>query len=170
MATSTSLPLRESRNHSQTQNVSSPTKMEGGMGVDLHKRDASRNCLLLTGQAIVPVLIILTTTVSCSRRAAEMPEPPYRIVERILPFSSRLSDEENRQLIQGRSDAKSNPQQEQHRRSSPKVAKVDASDASSTSGPRPASRRTNPPPLLDREKEQLFHEFLEWRKSHTDVP
>src|SRR5690349_5962984 len=83
---STSLPLRESRNHSQTQNVSSPTKMEGGMGVDLHKRDASRNCLLLTGQAIVPVLIILTTTVSCSIRAAELPEPPYRIVERILPF------------------------------------------------------------------------------------
>jgi hypothetical protein len=32
------------------------------------------------------------------RRAAEMPEPPYRMVERILPFSSHLSDEENRQL------------------------------------------------------------------------
>src|ERR1700745_3130519 len=106
MATSTSLPLRESRNHSQTQNVSSPTKMEGGMGVDLHKRDASRNCLLLTGQAIVPVLIILTTTVSCSRRAAELPEPPCRIVEGILPFSSSSSDEENRQLVQRRSDAR----------------------------------------------------------------
>jgi hypothetical protein len=140
------------------------------MRVDLCRRGRRRSRLLLTGQAIVPPLIILMTSVSCSRRTAEMPEPPYRIVERILPFSSRLSDEENRQLIQGRSDAKSNPQQEQHRRSSPKVAKVDASDASSTSGPRPASRKTNPPPLLDREKEQLFHEFLEWRKRHTDVP
>src|SRR5258706_5627597 len=133
--------------------------MERGMGVDLHKRDASRNRLLRTGQAIVPVLIILTTTVSCSRRAAEMPEAPYRIVERILPFSSRLSDEENRQLVQRRSDAKPNLQQEQHRTSSlPKVAKVHAPDTSSASAPRPPSGKTNPP-LLDREKEGLFHHF-----------
>jgi hypothetical protein len=141
------------------------------MGVDLHKRDASRNRLLRTGQAIVPVLIILTTTVSCSRRAAEMPEAPYRIVERILPFSSRLSDEENRQLVQRRSDAKPNLQQEQHRTSSPpKVAKVHAPDTNSTSAPRHASGKTNPPPLLDPEKEQLFQQFLEWRKRQTDVP
>ncbi len=141
------------------------------MGVDLHKRDASRNRLLLTGQAIVPVLIILTTTVSCSRRAAETPEPPYRIVERILPFSSRLSDEENRQLVQRRSDAKPNLQQEQHGTSSPpKVAKVHAPDTSSTSAPRHAPGKTNPPPLLDPEKEQLFQQFLEWRKRQTDVP
>jgi hypothetical protein len=37
--------------------------LEGGMHVDLHKRGASRNRLLLTGQAIVPALIILTTSV-----------------------------------------------------------------------------------------------------------
>src|SRR5260221_8979796 len=85
--------------------------MESGMHVDLHGRGTSRNRLLLTGQAIVPMLIILTTSVSCSRRAAEMPEPPYRIVERILPFSSSLSDDENRQLVQRRSDAKPNLQQ-----------------------------------------------------------
>jgi hypothetical protein len=145
--------------------------MENGMHVDLHGRGTSRNRLLLTGQAIVPMLIILTTSVSCSRRAAEMPEPPYRIVERILPFSSRLSDEENRQLVQRRPDAKPNLQQEQHRTSSPpKVAKVHAPDTSSASAPRPGSGKTSPPPLLDREKEQLFQQFLEWRKRQTDVP
>ena len=143
------------------------------MRVDLHRRDTSRNRnrLLLTGQAMVPVLIILTTSVSCSRRGAEMPEPPYRIVERILPFSSILSDEENRQLVQPRSDVKPNLQQEQHwTSSSPKVAKVHAPATSSRSVPRPASGKTNPPPPLDREKEQLFQHFLEWRKRQTDVP
>jgi hypothetical protein len=100
-----------------------------------------------------------------------MPEPPYRIVERILPFSSRLSDEENRQLVQRRSDAKPNLQQEQHRISSPpKVAGVHTPDTSSGSAPHHASGKTNPPPLLDREKEQLFQQFLEWRKRQTDVP
>jgi hypothetical protein len=141
------------------------------MRVDLHKRGTSRNRLLLTGQAIVPALIILTTSVSCSKRAAEMSEPPYRIVERILPFSSGSSDEENRQLVQRRSDAKPNLQQEQHRTSSPpKVAKVHAPDTSSASAPRPPSGKTNPPPLLGREKELLFQQFLEWRKRQTDVP
>ncbi len=135
------------------------------MCIDLHKRDTSRNRLLPTGQAIVPVLLILTTTVSCSRRAAVMPEPPYRIVERILPFSSSSSDEENRHLVQRRSEARPNLQQDQHRTSSPpKVAKVHAPDTSSASAPRHASGKTNPPPLLDPEKEQLFQQFLEWRK------
>jgi len=41
---------------------------------------------------------------------------------------------------------------------------------SSASAPRPASGKTNPPPLLDREKEQLFQQFLEWRKRQTAVP
>jgi len=99
-----------------------------------------------------------------------MPEPPHRIVERILPFSSHLSDEENRQLVQQPSDAKPNLQQEQHKISSPrKVAKAHAPDTSSASAPRPAPGKTNPPPLLDREKEQLFQQFLEWRKRQTDV-
>jgi hypothetical protein len=142
------------------------------MRVDLHKRGASRNRLLLTGRAIVPALIILTTSVSCSKRVAEMSEPPYRIVERILPFSSGSSDEENRQLVQRRSDAKPTLQQEQHRPPSPpKVTKVHAPpDTSSTTAPRHASGKTNPPPLLDRDKEQLFQQFLEWRKRQTDVP
>jgi hypothetical protein len=151
--------------------VSSPTKSEGGMRVDLHKRGASRNRLLLTGRAIVPALIILTTSVSCSKRAAEMSEPPYRIVERILPFSSGSSDEENRQFVQRRPDAKPTLQQEQHRPPSlPKLAKVHAPDTSSVTAPHRASGKTNPPPLLDRDKEQLFQQFLDWRKRQTDVP
>jgi hypothetical protein len=141
------------------------------MRVDLHKPNASRNRLLLTGQAIVPTLIILTTSVSCSKRAAEMSEPPYRIVERILPFSSSSSDEENRHPVQRRPDAKPNLQQEPHKPPSlPKVAKVHAPDTSSTTAPHRASEKTNPPPLLDRDKEQLFQQFLEWRKRQTDVP
>jgi hypothetical protein len=135
------------------------------MHVDLHKRGASRNRLLLTGQAIVPALIILTTSVSCAKRAAEMSEPPHRIVERILPFSGTSSDEENRQLVQRAL------QQEPHRPPSPpKVAKVHALDTGSATAPRHASGKTNPPPLLDRDKEQLFQQFLEWRKRQTDVP
>ncbi len=60
---------------------------------------------------------------------------------------------------------------ERHRTSSPpKVAKVHTPDTSSASAPRAASGKTNPPPLLDREKEQLFQQFLEWRKRQTDVP
>lgn len=140
------------------------------MRVDLHKRGPSRNRLLLTGQAIVPLLIILTTTMSCARRTAEVAEPPYRIAEPILPFSSRLSDDEKGQLVERRSDAKPNLQQEQHRTSSPpKVAKAHAPDRSIAPAPHRASEKKNPP-LLDPEKEQLFEEFLEWRKRQTDVP
>jgi hypothetical protein len=141
------------------------------MHVDLHTRGTDRNRLLLTGQAIVPALIILTTSVSCAKRAAEMSESPFQIVERILPFSSSSSDEENRQLLQRRSDAKPHLHQEQHRPlSPPKVAKVHAPDTSSATAPRHASGNTNPPPLLDRDKEHLFQQFLEWRKRQTDVP
>ena len=141
------------------------------MRVDLHKRGTSRNRLLLTGQAIVPALIILAVSVSCARRAAEMSEPPYRIVERILPFSGSSSDEENRQLVQRRSDAKPALQEEPHRPPSPpKVAKVHAPDTGSATAPRHALGKTNPPPLLDRDNEQLFQQFLEWRKRQTDAP
>jgi hypothetical protein len=141
------------------------------MRVDLHKLGTSRNRVLLIGQAIMPALIILTTSVSCAKRGAEVSEPPYRIVERILPFSSSSSGEENRQLVQRRSDAKPTLQLEQHRPPSPpKVAKVHAPDTSSATAPRHASGKTNLQPLLDRDKEQLFQQFLEWRKRQTDVP
>ncbi len=139
------------------------------MRVDLHKRDTSRNRLLLTGQAIVPIAYNPHNKRELFKSAAETPEPPFRIF--ILPFSSSLSDEENRQLVQRRSDAKPNLQQEQHRTSSlPKVARVHAPDTSSGSAPRHASGKTNPPPLLDREKEQLFQQFLEWRSRQKEVP
>jgi hypothetical protein len=94
-----------------------------------------------------------------------MSEPPHRIVERILPFSGTSSDEENRQLVQRAL------QQEPHRPPSPpKVAKVHAPDTGSATAPRHALGKTNPPPLLDRDNEQLFQQFLEWRKRQTDVP
>jgi hypothetical protein len=99
-----------------------------------------------------------------------MPEPLYRIGERVLPFSSRLSDEEYWRLVQERSDAKPSLQREQHR-TSPllKTAKLHAPDTSSAASRRVSEKR-NPPSLSDAEKEQLFQEFLEWRKRQTDVP
>src|SRR5260370_8752760 len=145
--------------------------MESRMHVDLQRRGVSRKRLVLTGQAIVSALIILATSVSCSRRAAEMSEPPYRIIERILPFSSSLSDEENRHLVQRRSNAKPNLQQEQRRTSlPPKVAKVHAPDTSTATAPSHASGKTNPPPLLNREKHHLPQQSLNSPNRPRDVP
>jgi hypothetical protein len=100
-----------------------------------------------------------------------MQEPPYRVLERVLPFSSRLSDEENQQLAQRQVDEQSVRRAEQHRISPrPKVAKVHAPDTASAPASRRDLTRTNAPPLLDREKEQLFEQFLEWRSRQTDIP
>ncbi len=144
--------------------------MESGMLVDLRKRGTGRDRPLQSCRVIVSTLIILITCVGCSRRAAEMPEPPYRVVERMLPFSSRLIDSEN-QLPQRRFDRQPIPRAEQHRTFPPKAPKVHTPDATRASALRPVSGKKNPPPLLDREKEQLFQQqFLEWRKGQTDMP
>jgi hypothetical protein len=141
------------------------------MFVDLRRRGNGRSRVLFTCQATVPMLIILMTSVSCSRPAADMPEPHYRMVERVLPFSSRLTDGENQQLAQRRVDGQPMLRAEQRRTSQPpQPAKVHAPETTRASPPRPASGKTNPPPLLNREKEQLFQQFLEWRSRQKDVP
>jgi hypothetical protein len=49
-----------------------------------------------------------------------------------------------------------------------KVATVHVPKATSAS--RPASKKTNPPPRPNAQEEQLFREFLEWRKRQKALP
>jgi hypothetical protein len=128
------------------------------MLVDLRTRGSWRDHLLLTCQAIVPTLLVLMTTVSCSAPATNGPEPRRGVVERELSFSGRLTDGENRQLAQRKLDVQQIRRQKQYRTSaSPKVVSRHVEKA-------------NTPPLLDAKKEQLFQEFMEWRRRHRDRP
>ena len=152
-------------------NVSSPTKMESGMLVDLHRRGTRRNRLLVTCRAIVPQLIIVMTCVSCAKRPADIQEPSTRIAWPALPFFSNLTERENQQLPHRRVDEQPLHRAEQRRTSPPpKAAKVQTPATTRSSAPRPVSGETNRPPLSDREEEQLFQEFLEWRKRQRDMP
>ncbi len=90
--------------------------------------------LLVTCQAMVPTLVILMTTVSCSR--PDMPEPRVGIFEPL--FSSPV---------------------------------IDTAKPKATSVLRPTSKKANTPPRLNSQKEQqLFQEFMEWRKRQKDPP
>jgi hypothetical protein len=100
-----------------------------------------------------------------------MQEPSSRIAEPALPFLSRLSDSENKELAQRRVDEQPLHRVEQHRTSPTlRTAKVRTPEANHAPAPRPVSGKTNPPPLLDRKEEQLFQEFLEWRRRQKDMP
>jgi len=138
------------------------------MRVDLRTQSAGRSRLGSMCQATVPTLMILVTLVSCSRPVANMREPGYRAMPPELSFFSRLTVGENQQLTQRTVDEQSVHRAEQHRISPrPTVAKVHAPDTVTA----PASRqRTNTPPLLNRDKEQLFEQFLEWRRRQKDIP
>jgi hypothetical protein len=52
----------------------------------------------------------------------------------------------------------------------PKVAKIRAPDAATAPASRRDLQKANTLPLLDREKEQLFEQFLEWRRRQKDIP
>jgi hypothetical protein len=145
--------------------------MESGMRVDLRMQSTGRSRFRLISQATVPTLMILMTVVSCSRPVANMPEPSYRVALPALPFFSRSTDGENQQLAPRRVDEQSVHGAEQHRISSrPKVAKIHAPDAATAPASRRDLQRANTPPLLDREKEQLFEQFQEWRRRQKDIP
>jgi len=102
---------------------------------------------------------------------ANMPEPSYRVVPPELSFFSRLTDGENQQLAQRRVDEQSVHRAEQHRISPrPKVAKVRGPDTATAPASRRDLQRANTPPRLDREKKQLFEQFLEWRSRQKDIP
>jgi hypothetical protein len=141
------------------------------MRVDLRTRGTVRSRLRLTCQATALTLMIQVTFPSCSRPIASMPESGYRVVPSELSFFSRLTDGENQQLAQRRVDEQSVHRAEQHRAlPRPKVAKVHAPDAATAPVSRRDLLRANTPPLLDREKEQLFEQFLEWRSRQKDIP
>jgi hypothetical protein len=116
--------------------------MEIGMLVELRERVGSRDRFLFTC-AIVLTFIILMTTVSCSTRGPEMPQRRAGIVEREQPRPT----------------------------APPKVATVNAPKATSASVTRPVSKKANTPPRLGAQREQqLYQEFLEWRKRQKDPP
>lgn len=139
------------------------------MRVDLRTQSTERSRLRLISQAAVPTVMILMTVVSCSRPMANMPEPSYRVALPALPFFSHSTDGENQQLAPRRVDEQSVA--EQHRISPrPKVAKIHAPDAATAPASRRDLQRASTPPLLDREKEQLFEQFLEWRRRQKDIP
>ena len=147
-----------------------PAKMENSMRVDLRRRDSARDHFLLTYRATVPTLIVLLTAVTCSRPAAYMPQPRLGVVEHGLSFSGLVTDKENWQFVQ-RSDRQPIPRRVQHQTfASPKVAKVHTPDTSSAPDSRHVLEKANTPRLLESEKDQLFRQFLEWRKRQTDVP
>jgi hypothetical protein len=88
-----------------------------------------------------------------------------------LSFSDPLTKGDDQQPAHRRLAAQPPLRQDQHKiPPSPKVAKVHAPITTGASAPRRASEKPNPPTLSDAEKEQLFEEFLEWRKRQTDLP
>jgi hypothetical protein len=140
---------------------------ENGMPVELRARRGWRDRLLSTCQAAVPTFIILMTTVSCSR--PDVPEPRVGIFGPL--FSSPVIDTADQQVGQ-RDKGQPKVQRVQPRTpASPKVAAVHAPKATSTSVSRP-SKKANTPQRLNaqREEQQLFQEFLEWRKRQKQLP
>ena len=114
------------------------------MLVELRGRGARRDRFLFTFQGTVLTLIILMTTVSCS---CDECEPLFSLFPVI--------DEANQQSDQ-RDEGQPKVRREQPKTStSPKVATV----------PAPKAKKANTPPRLAAQKEQqLYREFLEWRK------
>jgi hypothetical protein len=124
--------------------------------------------LLYICQATVPALLILIITVSCSGPPADMPPPIAGIVEL---FSDGVTETPKQQLVQ-RDEAHPKVQRAQPKASaSPKAATEDAPKAASQSIPRPAAKKASTPTQLDEKREQqLYQEFLEWRKRQTNQP
>jgi len=86
-------------------------------------------------------------------------------------FSSPVTDAANTQLVQ-RDKGQPKVQRERPRTSaSSKVATVYAPKATGASVSRPASKKANTPARTNAQREeQLFQEFLEWRKRQKDLP
>jgi len=135
------------------------------MFVDLCGRSGWKDCLFLTCQSTVSALIIFMTTVSCSR--PDMPEPRVGIFE--PSFLSPVTETATEQLVE-RDKGQPKAQRVQPRtRTSPKVATVHMPKVTGVS--RPASKKPNTPPRTDAQREQqLFQEFLEWRRRQKDPP
>jgi hypothetical protein len=173
---STSAALRGTIRKRETlaRHISSRQKMENGMLLDLRMRGGSRDRRLFISRATLLTLIILMTTVSCSR--PDMPQPRVEIVEPDL-FSGLVTEAPKRQLVQG-DEAHPKIRREQPKTSesrkvatSRKVVTVRAPNSTSQSVPGRASIKANTPSRLDAQREeQLFQEFLEWQRRRRDLP
>jgi hypothetical protein len=148
--------------------------MENGMLLDLRVQDGSRDRVLFTSRAILPTVVILMTSMSCSR--PDLPQPYVEIVEPEL-FSAPLTESPRRKLIQG-DEAQPKIRREQPKRSAlPKVATARKNATERAPNPtspavsgRAAKKAKTPPRPDAQEEEQLFQEFLEWRRRQTNLP
>lgn len=93
------------------------------------------------------------------------------IVERELSFASRVTGE-SRPLVQRRSDSQQVLAREPHgnepRRSVVRVRLSDTSGISTSPLPR-RTEKSNTPPFTQVEKQQLFRDFLQWRKQKREM-
>ena len=118
-----------------------------------------RDRLLFICRATVPALILITA-VSCAGPGADMPLP--NIVEL---FTGGATEAPNQKLVQ-QDEAQPKARRGQPKAStSPKVANEQAPKVASGSASRPASKKAS----TDAQKEQqLYQEFLEWRKNQRE--
>jgi len=138
--------------------------MENGMFVDLRGEGGRRDRILFACQATVPMLMILMTTVSCSRPA----DMPVGIVELL---SGRVTEPPDLQSVQPDEASPKVRRQQPKPSASPKVATVHPPNPPRRSVSRPAAKKANTPQRLESQREQqLFQEFLEWRKRQRDLP
>jgi hypothetical protein len=144
--------------------MSASKKEENGMFLDLP--GGRRDRLLFICQATLPALLILMTTVSCSGPGADMPPPAAGIVEL---FTGGATEAPNQQAAQ-QDEAQPKVRRSKPKASaSPKVATEQASQTASRSASRSASKKASTQPGSDEKSEQqLYREFLEWRKNQRD--
>jgi hypothetical protein len=135
-------------------------KRGNGMRFDL--QGGRRNRILISSGATIPALIIFISTVSCSGPRADLPLPIAEIVEL---FSGT---ETPRHLVQ-QNEAQSKVRRVQPKASTSKAPTENAPKATSQSVAPPAAKKANRSPASDAQSEQqLFQEFLEWRKRQKD--
>jgi hypothetical protein len=124
-----------------------------------------RDRLLFICQVTVPALAILMTTVSCSGPGADMPLPSVGIVEL---FTGGTTEAPNQQVQQNEAQPKARRGQPKAS-TSPKVAQEQGPKSTGQSASRTASKKASTPPQSDTQTEQqLYQEFLEWRKSQRN--
>jgi hypothetical protein len=118
-----------------------------------------RDRLLLICRATVPALVLITTA-SCAGPGADMPPP--NIVEL---FTGGVTEAPNQQSAQ-QDEAQPKARRGQPKAStSPKVAKEQAPKVASQSASRPPSKKAS---TEAQKEQQLYREFLEWRKTQKD--
>src|SRR5262245_46470720 len=148
--------------------------MESGMLVKLGGRGGGNDRLLFACHAAVFPFVILMTTVSCSK--PDMPPPAPGILDQW--FSGSLSDPANTQSVQPDEELPRVQRERPKTSASRKVAVVHGPKQTKTSAARPVakkastppSKKASTPPRTDAQREQqLFQEFLEWRKRQNNL-